>query len=178
MGRDRPTLWVVCGIPGVGKTSVATYLAEQCDAGLFRTDVIRKELVDEPAYTDAEYDRVYETILDRGLASLRDGQSVVFDGTYRNRERRESVAELADQENVACRFLRVECDSAVVETRIANRDDVSDAQFEEHLMIKAEFEEIERDHVTVDNSGSKTDARAEVDELLAADGIACGPDTA
>lgn len=176
MTGDGPTLWVVCGVPGVGKTSVATYLAEQVDAELLRTDVVRKELIDEPQYTDAEFDRVYRTILERGRTTLQDGRSVVFDGTYRSRTRRESVADLAADVGVPCRFLKVECDSAVVETRIENRNDVSDAEFEEHLMIKERFEPLECDHATVDNAGTKAETQSQVDALIETGEVTCGPD--
>jgi hypothetical protein len=52
-------LVVVCGLPGVGKTTVAGMVADRFGAETLRTDVVREELIAEPTYTDEERDAVY-----------------------------------------------------------------------------------------------------------------------
>lgn len=70
---DPERLVVVCGLPGTGKTTVATEVADRVGGRLLRTDVVRKDLVDDPDYTDAETRRVYDELLDRAERTLGRG---------------------------------------------------------------------------------------------------------
>jgi predicted kinase len=169
---DSPELVVVCGLPGVGKSGVARTVAERLDATLLRTDAVRKELVDEPAYTSEETERTYETICARARelldADSRDtGGRVVLDGTYRSRRFREGIAEMATDLDVDCEFVYVTCDTDVVRERIQQRTDtVSDATYENHLELNAAFDALERDHTRLDNSGSWERTRERLDDVL------------
>lgn len=160
------TLAVVCGVPGVGKSTVARAVSEQLDAVTLRTDVVRKELYDDPTYAAAETDAVYREVLTRAESQL-DERSVVLDGTFRTVDRRERAAGVAERAGVAFRLFTVECDRQTVRERIENReDDPSDADFGIHQQIREQFEPPTRDHVAVDNSGSLAETRARVAELF------------
>lgn len=158
-------LVVVCGVPGVGKTTVAERVADRLDAELFRTDVVRKELDPDPSYTEAETERVYEEIVRRGREAALDGRGAVLDGTFKKRHLREQVETAVDGVAVDPRFVKVECEERVVRERIDGRqDDESDADYEIHQMFKQTFDPLERPHVTVDNSGDLAATRRQVDE--------------
>ena len=43
---------LICGYPGVGKTTVAHELAHLINAVILSTDKIRKEFIDKPSYGD------------------------------------------------------------------------------------------------------------------------------
>lgn len=146
-------LVVVCGLPGVGKTTVAETVAERLDARLLRTDVVRKEILPDPSYTPQETGMVYGELFRRGHETLESGRSVVFDGTFKNRLFRERARSLADDVDVTFELLKVECAESVVRERIAAREgDASDADFEVHTTLREEFDPVEMDHRTVDNS--------------------------
>ena len=66
-------LVVVCGLPGVGKTTVAEHASERLDGTLLRTDVVRKELFPDPEYTDAEAAAVYDELFARASEELARG---------------------------------------------------------------------------------------------------------
>lgn len=153
----RPALVVVCGLPGVGKTTVARTITERKGARLIRTDVVRKELFPEPEYTKAEEQAVYTELLSRAAGTLRAGQSVVLDGTFYDATYRGQAEEVAAECEVRMRMVHVTCEECVVEERIRAREgDESDATFEIHQRFREKFDPIERDHVTVDNSGQKS----------------------
>lgn len=168
--RDRPSepaLIAVCGVPGVGKTTVARAVADRLDGELLRTDVVRKEILPDPEYTEEETRMVYRELFDRGREAIERGDAVVLDGTFRASRFRDGAADVADSLNVDFRLVKVECSPDVVKERIAHReDDESDADFEIHVKYRKEFEPIERDHLTVDNSGALEETRRRIRRLF------------
>lgn len=164
---EAPSLVVVCGLPGAGKTTVAGTIAECLGAERLRTDVVRKELFPEPAYTDAEADAVYEELLDRAEESLSAGRPVVLDGTFHEAGYRDRAAAVAARQGVPLALVRVTCDSEVVRERIRSRtDDESDADFRIHELFRDRFEPVVREHAVVDNSGDLAATRHRVRELF------------
>lgn len=153
--RAAPQLVIVCGLPGVGKTTVASRAADLVDGEVLRTDAVRKELFPEPEYTEAESRAVYGELLARAATRLADGESVVLDATFKRRRSRRNACGLARAMDVPLRTIKVECDESVVEKRIQNRDGLSDADFEIHQKFRREYEPLEIDHSVVDNSGSE-----------------------
>ena len=164
---EGPTLVVVCGPPGVGKSLVARTAADAVGARVLRTDVVRQDLFDDPGYTDEEVSRVYAEMRDRARERLAAGEPVVLDGTYRSVGLRDAVAAVAEDLGVPSVFLRVTCPESVVRERMAARtDDPSEAEFEDYRAIAAEFEPLERDHHAVDNAGSVEETERQVREAL------------
>ena len=160
---DGGVLAVVCGLPGVGKTTVAERVADRLDAEVLRTDVIRKELFDDPEYTDAETEAVYATLVERARERVADGDPVVLDATFADARFRADVREVGEEVAGSFDLVAVECDEAVVERRIKRRDGVSDADFDVHLQFRDAFDRIESDHVVIDNSGGEAETFAQVD---------------
>lgn len=160
------TLFAFCGLPGVGKSAVSAYVAEQRDAVRHRSDAVRKSLFDDPQYTEAEKRATYDELLARAEADLERGTDVVLDATFKTREYRDRVAALAERSDAEFAFVRVTCDSAVVRERMADREGISDADFEVYQQLAEAFEPVEREHVVVDNSGSLEATCEQVDELL------------
>ncbi len=159
------TLAVTCGLPGVGKTTVAETVADRIDGVLYRTDVVRKELLSEPEYTPEETRMVYEELLDRGRRAVEDGRDAVLDGTFfkqRYRRLARDTAVEADAD-VDFRLVKVECSESVVRERIrARTDDASDADFDVYQLHKDSFEPVDGSHLTVDNSDGLSATRQQV----------------
>jgi len=161
-------LVVVCGLPGAGKTTVAGDVVDRLDAVRIRTDVVRKDLFDDPEYSEAETDAVYRTVVDRADAVLDDGEHVVLDGTFRERGFRTPAYAAARDHGVDCAVLKVEADDAVVRERIRKREgDASDADVSIYEQYRDRFEPVARDHVVVDNSGTLAATRDQVARALA-----------
>ncbi|UPW01267.1 AAA family ATPase [Halorussus gelatinilyticus] len=163
--QGTPQFVVVCGLPGVGKTTVAEDVAERLDGRLLRTDVVRKDILDDPEYTEGESRMVYRELFERASDVVEGGRSVVLDGTFKDAGDRERAVELAESLDATFRLVKVECDESVVRDRIAAReDDESDADFEVHAMYRERFDAISADHVTVDNSESAAETLRQVAE--------------
>ena len=160
-------LVVVCGLPGVGKSTVARFIAEEIDAERLRTDIVRKELVDEPAYTDAERRAVYEELYDRAEARVAAADDVVLDGTFWATRLRDRAAAIADEHDAEFVLVRVTCNAEIAERRIAEREsDASDADVAVHTQFREDFDPIERDHVTIDNSEDRDRTREQVENVF------------
>ena len=152
-----PCLVVVCGLPGVGKSTVAAEVVDRLGGTLRRTDAVRKEIRAEPRYDTAESRRVYARIVDEARDDLTAGRNAIVDGTFQRTRHREWARDLAD--DLDCRFelVRVVCDEAAAVERVAARDldsELSDASLDTYYMLMKSFEEIELPHVRIDNSRS------------------------
>lgn len=163
----EPRLVVVCGLPGVGKTTVAERIAERTGGRLLRTDVVRKQRHDEPTYSTAETRDVYGAVLEQARETIQDGRTAVLDGTFRTSDLRERARALAEYLAVEFSLVHVVCDQDTVEGRIAGREgDASDADFAVHVQLRDEFEPVDMDHEVVDNSDGLDWTRRQVDRLF------------
>jgi predicted kinase len=162
-----PRLVVQCGLPGVGKSTVAREIADRLDGERIRSDAVRRELVDDPTYSRAEKERVYEAMLERAREALVDGRPVVLDATFERSARRDDAAALADEVGADLTLVRVVCAEEVARRRIRDRgDDPSEADVSVYENALDRFEPPERDHVTVDNSDDLATTRRQVAVLF------------
>ena len=97
-------IWIT-GVPGCGKSTVAraaaSRLAERgAPVRLLELDAIRKVLTPHPAYTDAEREVVYRSLVFMAVALTEAGVPVIIDATAHRRAWRElaraSVARFAE----------------------------------------------------------------------------------
>ncbi|WP_135821223.1 AAA family ATPase [Halostella litorea] len=159
-----PELVVVCGPPGVGKTTVSEGIVDRIDGELLRTDVVRNDVAPDPEYTPEERERVYDELFARGRERIRRGESVVFDGTFQHSELRQRARALAAELGAEFRSVKVECAEPVVRERIRAREGgESDADVEVHELIREGFDPLDGDHVTVDNSESRAHTERQID---------------
>ena len=156
-GGSGVTLTIICGLPGVGKTTTAREIAAENGARIIRSDVVRKQLFEEPSYSSLETEQVYEAVLDRARTTLPD--PVVLDATFRRKRHRDKAITLAESAGVDHRIVKVECDENVVRRRISQRtDDESDADFS--IYLQTEFEPLTRDATIVDNTPEQVEPPA------------------
>lgn len=163
---SEPTLVIVGGVPGVGKSTVAELIADRLGAERLRSDEIRKKLFDRPTYAEGETETVYETLRDQAADRLAEGRSVVLDATFADRTHRQAVTELGASEEATVRIVRVVCEQSVIEERIARREGISDADASVSRAIRDSFDPIERPHDEIDNSSPLAETRRRVRELF------------
>jgi len=169
----RPTLWVVCGMPASGKSTIAKELAKTLGVKVFRSDVIRKELftlqpyerVDVPfeegIYSKGASSLTYGKLLLLGQEEIERGYSVILDATYSSRHQRSEVLRLAKDMDTNLMFVECICPEAALKERLMRRErtsSVSDARLHHFQQIKARFEPVNevRDdmHIRVDTERS------------------------
>lgn len=151
--RAVPTLVLIGGLPGTGKSTLAERIASsdemaQAMSGrprfeIVRSDVVRKELAGlsphassgaamfEGIYTSEFTDRTYEAMVSRAEELLERGSSVVLDATWSQSAHRELAREVARRTRSRSVELRLTASEDVLVRRLRRRaesgSDVSEA---------------------------------------------------
>lgn len=161
-------LYIVCGYPGVGKSTAAEIIADQTGARPIRTDSVRKELFGpNPSYSSSESQKTYDEVFSRAKETLESGTPVALDATFNLKIGRDSAVEVAEEVGVDFQFIKVECDEDVVRKRIENRTDTdSDADFSIYQKIRDDFEPFSYPYDTVDNSTSKSNLESQISRVV------------
>jgi predicted kinase len=146
-----------CGLPGVGKTSLANELAPLVNAVVLSTDKIRKDLLSDPMYTKQEKELIYEVMLlvARYLHNAA-GVNCVLDATFNTEEsRRTARKKLANVQLEQIYIVECICPEDIVISRLKSRKgDYSDADIDIYRKMKQVYEpvkETER-HIVIDTS--------------------------
>ena len=147
----RPTIWVLCGLPGAGKSAIAGLLAKQLMLTAFRSDVIRRQLfgqiwgqqttvcLGQAFYGPAAHRLTYGKLLQQARNSLRQKQSVILDATFSRPEFRRRVLQLADEFRSRPVFVECTAPDEVLRKRLRQREgvaSVSDAREHHFEMLK------------------------------------------
>jgi predicted kinase len=130
---SRQTLWIVCGLIGSGKSTVAAELAKQLNVRALSSDATRKKYLglapDEPAvaeFGEGIYSRIataqtYERLLLAVREELFKGNSVIVDATFADRVHRDTFRCLAEEEGTNVIFVECRCPYSVLRKRLAQR---------------------------------------------------------
>jgi predicted kinase len=155
---------VVYGLPGTGKSTVANYVAKKINATILRTDVIRKRILQKPAYTDEEKDMIYKKMFDLAEDLIKKGANCILDAAFTKEKWRDEAVAIAKKHNVTIILAECVSDQKEIEKRIGfNRRIYSDADYKIYLKLKEEFEPTKHEHVTLDTTH---DSREAAEDLL------------
>ncbi|GLI52685.1 bifunctional aminoglycoside phosphotransferase/ATP-binding protein [Thermodesulfovibrio yellowstonii] len=151
--EGKPRVFVVFGLSGTGKSTLARALREQTLAGWIPSDIVRKSLVGiaptehhyEPfergIYSREYTEKTYEKMIDLAEEVLLKGRDVILDATFRDRAYREKVARKLSFADIY--WIWCVADDNVVRERFMKRkesEDISDARWEIYLAQKEKFE--------------------------------------
>lgn len=101
---EAPTLFMMIGLPGSGKSYIAECLSEITGSEIVSSDAIRKELFGDE--NDQEHNNeVFNTVNSRIKNYLKDGKSVILDATNLSAKRRKNF--IKTLENIKCAKIAV-----------------------------------------------------------------------
>jgi aminoglycoside phosphotransferase family enzyme/predicted kinase len=145
----RPTLLLMCGLSGSGKTWLASRLAPQLGAVHLRSDVERKRLaglgeleqsgsgIGQGLYSRESGERVMEHLLQCAGDALAGGYTVIVDATLGRRSDRERFRTLAAAHKVDVRLMHCHAPRNVLESRICDRQQAGVDASEADLAVLA-----------------------------------------
>ncbi len=146
-------LVIVCGLPGVGKTTFAKKLSPLINATILSTDKIRKELMTTPTYEKEERKLIYDVMILLAKYLHDSGTNCILDATFNREDSRSEVKKklgISDRE-----FFVIECvcPENVIIPRIKERkNDYSDAGIEVYQKMKKIYEPVKGRHITIDTT--------------------------
>ncbi|MDQ3961245.1 MAG: AAA family ATPase [Thermoproteota archaeon] len=146
-----------CGLPGVGKTSLANELAPLINAIVLSTDKIRKEVISKPTYTKEEKRLIYDVML-LVARYLHDaaGINCILDATFNTeKSRRTAIEKLVNVSSDQIYIVECICPEDVVITRLkARKGDYSDADIDIYRKMKQLYEPVKEmeKHIVIDTS--------------------------
>jgi aminoglycoside phosphotransferase family enzyme/predicted kinase len=162
-----PTLVIVGGLMGTGKSTLAEALAQSFGVEVLSTDHIRRELLGASAspadYGEGHYRpeirrQIYNELFHKADELLHGGQSVVLDGTFLTQELREQAHRLGGQHGAVSLYVHCTCPRATalarIEARARSGRSRSEARGELYDLQAQEFDPPQRDEpaVTVDTT--------------------------
>jgi aminoglycoside phosphotransferase family enzyme/predicted kinase len=144
---SRQTIWIVCGLSGSGKSTIAAELGNRMNLKRYSSDITRKRLFGlspeqqivqpfgESIYTPAASDKTYEKLLLEARKDLARGRSVILDATFGRLKHRVFARKLAEEMEANVIFIECRCGQSVLRQRLTLREEqksVSDARLQ-HL---------------------------------------------
>ncbi|HBD09742.1 MAG TPA: hypothetical protein DCZ69_15935, partial [Syntrophobacteraceae bacterium] len=155
---SRPTLWVFCGLPASGKSTLARELSRVYGHVLFQSDAVRKEAFGkgvqkgegvgfgEGIYRPEITALVYGQLLALAQEELKHGRSVILDATYGQRKWRRDAQQLADDIDANVLIVECRCTEPTLRKRLASRErqlGLSDARLGHLPEFLSRFEAID-----------------------------------
>ena len=148
----RPTLWVVCGMPASGKSTVSEELANAFGINAFNSDVIRKQMFgsimpfETGIYSKGSTALTYGRLLLLAQEEIEKGKSVILDATFKTAHHRREAIRLAKDMDADILFVQCVAPENLLKKRLLLRENqqlVSDARISIYESFKQQFEPME-----------------------------------
>jgi aminoglycoside phosphotransferase family enzyme/predicted kinase len=154
----RPTIWVVCGLPASGKSTIAKAMADILNVKILQSDRVRKQLLGVPPvvprvlpfetgiYSKEASSLTYGKLIMLAQKAVEKGGSLILDATFSRRHQRDEVIRLARDMDTNIIFIECEASYEMLKKRLAEREKIaciSDARLPHLKQLTAHFESLD-----------------------------------
>ena len=144
---------IICGLPGVGKTTFAKELAPLINATVLSTDKIRKELISSPTYEKDERRLTYDVMILSAKYLHNSGANCILDATFNREDSRTEVKKKLGIRDREFFVIECTCPENIIISRLKERkNDYSDAGIEVYQKMKKIYEHVKGKHITIDTT--------------------------
>jgi len=158
-------LFLMSGLSGSGKSTVAKELAKNSGAIQIRSDAVRKHIAgialnqkgEEDLYSEAMTQKTYDRLLELGIILAKVGFPVILDAKYDRIALRQKAIERAKSNDIPIKILHCSAPISLLKERLSQRaKDISDATpdlLERQIAATEEFTAAEKNYlVEIDTS--------------------------
>ncbi|MEM7554173.1 MAG: AAA family ATPase [Cyanobacteria bacterium P01_A01_bin.84] len=130
-------LFLMSGVSGSGKSTVARYLSQKLGAIQIRSDAVRKHLAKVPLlepggdelYTDEMSSKTYSRLLELGIMLTTQGFTVILDAKYDKQSLRAHAIAAAKQHQIPLKIIQCTAPPDILRDRLNRRSgDITDAK--------------------------------------------------
>ncbi len=144
-------LVIICGLPGVGKTTLAKSLAPLIDGIVLSTDKIRKEIFPSPTYSQSEQRIVFDAMITAAKDLHDKGTNCILDATFNREQSREEVRNRLELADNRFHIIECSCPEDIAISRLESRkNDYSDATVQVYQKMKDIREPVKAEHIVLD----------------------------
>ena len=144
-------LIIICGLPGVGKTTLAKSLAPLIGATILSSDKIRKELFSSPTYSQSEQNTVFDTMITAAKDLNDAGTNCILDATFNREQSRLEVKNRLELSDNQFHIIECSCPEDITLSRLESRkNDYSDATVEVYQKMRIIREPVKTEHIVLD----------------------------
>ena len=134
--QSTPTLHLLMGLPGAGKSTLARILHEITGAELLSSDEMRLSIFKHPCFSQDEHDRLYG-ILDHNVEHLlAAGRDAIYDANLNRLHHRQEKYKLAKAHGAKTILWWVHTEPSLAKIRRLNEQDhllIPDGETPEHM---------------------------------------------
>ncbi|MEO5996741.1 MAG: AAA family ATPase [Chitinophagaceae bacterium] len=142
---------IVFGLPGSGKSYLASQLADIYKAEYISSDRLRKEMVARRIYSEDEKLLVYDEMLQRMKKALENKTDLVIDATFYLQKIRNNFIQNANEPGDII-FIEVTAEESLIRKRLLRKRQDSDADFEVYKKIKEKWEPLHEPHLEIQST--------------------------
>ncbi len=156
--KKKVMVLVVFGLPGSGKSYLASRLAQLLGALYYNSDQLRLQLIADRNYSETEKLQVYNLMLWAMEIAISQQKDIVLDATFYKRSIRTMFEERAASLQESFLYVEVTAEEEVIKERVSKPREFSEADFNVYLKLKAIAEPLEQDHLILHSTNHNIDA--------------------
>jgi predicted kinase len=155
----KPTLHLLMGLPGSGKTTLGKQLESVTDAVYLSSDEYRLLLFKKPCFSQEEHDMLYATLDHNVEHLLKAGYSVIYDANLNRHHHRLEKYSLAKKYNADVKLWMVEVSTSTAKSRRVSEQNPrllpegeSSEKMFDRIAEVIEVPDINENHIVVDGT--------------------------